>query len=92
MTSPNARIVTTLRSAALAAMLGIGVATMPVVAQDSTPEDDPVVAAATPEEEDEGFNDWGLLGFIGLAGLAGLMNRNRSTEVRTVDRTTEPRV
>jgi hypothetical protein len=86
------RITTTLRTAALAAALGIGVATMPAAAQDATPEDDPVAAAATPEEEDEGFNDWGLLGLLGLGGLAGLLNRNRSTEVRTVDRTTEPRI
>ena len=26
-------------------------------------------------EEDEGFDDWGLLGLLGLAGLAGLLKR-----------------
>lgn len=49
-----------------------------VVAQD-TP-DVPVV-----EEEDSGFDDWGLLGLLGLAGLAGLKKRSEP-EVRTVDR------
>lgn len=49
-----------------------------VVAQD-TPD------APAAEEEDGGFDDWGLLGLLGLAGLAGLRKRSEP-EVRTVDR------
>lgn len=84
MSFGHTRIMTTLRSAALATALGLGVAVSgPVAAQDTTtPEDDPVTA-----ETDEGFDDWGLLGLLGLAGLAGL--RKRDPEVRTVDRTVD---
>ncbi|MEJ7653434.1 MAG: WGxxGxxG family protein [Chloroflexia bacterium] len=35
-------------------------------------------------QQDEGFNDWGLLGLLGLAGLAGL--RRRSDDRRVDDR------
>ncbi len=54
-----------------------------VMAQD-TPEA-PVV-----EEEDGGFDDWGLLGLLGLGGLAGLLKRPEK-EVRTVDRVVDAR-
>lgn len=49
-----------------------------VMAQD-TP-DTPAV-----EEEDSGFDDWGLLGLLGLGGLAGLKKRSEP-EVRTIER------
>jgi hypothetical protein len=39
-----------------------------VSAQDTTPP-------AT-EEDDGGFDDWGLLGLLGLAGLLGLKRRD----------------
>jgi MYXO-CTERM domain-containing protein len=60
----------------LAVMFGSLTITL-AAAQDAEP-------AAT-EEEDGGFDDWGLLGLLGLAGLAGL--RKREPEVRT----TQPR-
>ena len=73
-----------LRAAAVGLMLGAFVSG-PVMAQEAQPAllaqtADPVV-----EEEDEGgFDDWGLLGLLGLAGLAGL--KKREPEVRTMDR------
>lgn len=91
MSLRETKITTTLRSTALAIALGFGVAVSgPVAAQVSpTAEDDPVTAAPATEEEDEGFDDWGLLGLLGLAGLAGL--KKREPEVRTVESTTTPR-
>ncbi|MBA2276169.1 MAG: WGxxGxxG-CTERM domain-containing protein [Chloroflexia bacterium] len=54
------------------------------MAQDATQV--PAAVAQTAEEEDEGgFDDWGLLGLLGLIGLAGL--RRREPKVRRVDRT-----
>ncbi len=91
MSLRETKITTTLRSTALAVALGFGLAVSgPVAAQVSpTAEDEPVTAAPA-TEEDEGFDDWGLLGLLGLAGLAGL--RKREPEVRTVESTTTPRV
>jgi hypothetical protein len=47
----------------------------------TTPPDDPndVEAIDNPvdENDDEGFDDWGLLGLLGLAGLAGLTGMKR---------------
>ena len=54
-----------------------GTAVTNVAAQDTTP---------AVEEDDDGFDDWGLLGLLGLAGLLGLKRRDDHTEVR-VDRT-----
>jgi MYXO-CTERM domain-containing protein len=81
-----------LRTSALALALLLGLLTAgPVLAQDATQT--PSNAAQTADDEDEGgFDDWGLLGLLGLAGLAGL--RRREPEVRrverTVDRTNDP--
>ena len=44
--------------------------------------EDPVAA-----EEDEGFDDWGLLGLLGLAGLAGLLRRPQPVVHETERRT-----
>jgi MYXO-CTERM domain-containing protein len=55
----------------------------------------PVAAQETPdvpavEEEDSGFDDWGLFGLLGLAGLLGLRKReDHGTHV--VERVGEPR-
>jgi MYXO-CTERM domain-containing protein len=55
------------------------------IAQDAaTGAANQVEAAQSPEEDDGGFDDWGLLGLLGLAGLAGL--RKREPDVRTVER------
>lgn len=55
----------------------------------TTPPDDPndVEAIDNPldENDDSGFDDWGLLGLLGLLGLAGLSGRKRAVDVRTYD-------
>jgi len=72
---------TVLRVAAIALAMMFGtIGVTSVSAQDASP-----VAQATSEDEDSGFDDWGLLGLLGLAGLAGLLKRP-THEVRTVDR------
>lgn len=67
-----------LRAAMVAALLALGaVMSGPVTAQDATaPADEAAgqVEEAT-DEDDDGFDDWGLLGLLGLAGLAGLVRR-----------------
>lgn len=71
-----------LQAVALALALTLGsLAAVPAGAQEET---QPVAA-----EEDNGFDDWGLLGLLGLLGLAGL--RRREPEVRTVEPTRAPR-
>jgi hypothetical protein len=54
----------------------------------TTPPDDPndVEAIDNPldENDDEGFDDWGLLGLVGLLGLLGLGGRRRNDRVVTV--------
>lgn len=68
------------------ALLAFGLLTGGAMAQATpTEEADPIVAVpAATEEEDEGFDDWGLLGLLGLLGLAGL--RRNEPEARTVER------
>ena len=71
---------TRIRATARVAAVGLAVifgslAITSAAAQDAEP-------AAT-EEEDGGFDDWGLLGLLGLAGLAGL--KKREPDVRTVE-------
>ena len=73
-------------TAAIAAALTV----IPVTtALATTPPDDPndVEAIDNPldENDDSGFDDWGLLGLLGLAGLAGLAGRKRHDDVRTYD-------
>ncbi len=79
----NTKGLTGLRAGAVALLLGACLSG-PVMAQDTQP----VLLAQTAEqpadEDDGGFDDWGLLGLLGLAGLAGL--KKREPEVRTVDR------
>ena len=73
----------TLGVAAMAATLTLIPAT---TALATTPPDDPndIEAIDNPldENDDEGFDDWGLLGLVGLVGLAGLAGRKRH-DVRT---------
>ena len=72
-------------TAAIAAALTI----IPVTALATTPPEDPndVVSVDNPMDENDegGFDDWGLLGLLGLAGLAGLTGRKRNDAVRTYD-------
>jgi MYXO-CTERM domain-containing protein len=71
----------------LAAVIAAGVTIMPAVASATTPPSDPndVAAVDNPvdENDDGGFDDWGLLGLLGLLGLAGL--KRRDNRVVTVD-------
>lgn len=70
---------TLLQATAIGCALTFGSIGMSNVMAQDTP-DVPAV-----EEEDSGFDDWGLLGLLGLAGLAGLKKRP-DTQVRTVER------
>ena len=75
------RLTTLLRTIMIAALLAFGLlASAPVAAQDEDPVDETTeqvdeATDAVGDEEDDGFDDWGLLGLLGLAGLAGLMRR-----------------
>jgi MYXO-CTERM domain-containing protein len=59
-----------------------GAAVTDVAAQDTTP---------TTQEDDGGFDDWGLLGLLGLAGLLGLKRREEHADVRVERRAVEQR-
>lgn len=67
--------------------IAVGLVVVPATALATTPPDDPndVAAVDNPvdENDDGGFDDWGLFGLLGLLGLAGL--KRRDTRVRTVD-------
>ena len=94
-------LTTMLRTAALALALLLGLAAVDVGAQTATEATDDAVDVQTgtveeAADEDEGFDDWGLLGLLGLGGLAGLLRRpqppvvmdipvTRTTVERTVD-------
>ncbi|HSP27033.1 MAG TPA: WGxxGxxG family protein [Ilumatobacteraceae bacterium] len=74
----------TLTAAAFAAALTV----IPVTtALATTPPEDPndVEAIDNPldENDESGFDDWGLLGLLGLVGLAGLTGRNRHDDRTT---------
>ena len=83
----------TITTTALAAALTV----IPVSAAfATTPPDDPndVEVIDNPVDEnddDSGFDDWGLLGLLGLVGLAGLAGRKRQDVVRTYDERTVTR-
>ena len=64
---------------AIIAFLGI---TSPVVAQTDTGGTG--TTTMTHDDDDRGFDDWGLLGLLGLAGLLG-RKRNNDTTVRRTD-------
>ena len=60
------------------------------MAQEDPADPNDVSAVDNPvdENDDGGFDDWGLLGLVGLAGLAGLAGRKRVTQDARYDRTT----
>ena len=58
-------------SAALAAMLSMGLGTAAMAATSSAPVAQTEVDEGTNDDGEEGF-EWGLLGLVGLLGLAGL--------------------
>ena len=66
---------------------------LPVAAQEATEPAVTTTAQVDVADEDEGFNDWGILGLAGLAGLAGLLRRQDRPAVidptRTATRASE---
>lgn len=65
-----------LRTGGLALALLLGAASVAPAAAQTETADEPVAAQTSDTEEDDGgFDDWGLLGLLGLAGLAGLARR-----------------
>ena len=63
---------------ATGAALVLTLAAAPSFAQDTTTTD---TVTAESGEDDNGFDEWGLLGLLGLAGLLGLKRKDdhRST-------------
>jgi len=80
-----------MRKIILSTAVAAGLTIMPAVAFATTPPSDPndVAAVDNPvdENDDGGFDDWGLLGLLGLLGLAGLKRRDNRTVVVDNDRT-----
>ena len=68
----------TLTGAILTMLLFAGAA-VPAVAQ--TPTDQ---TTTRDMDDDDGFDDWGLLGLLGLAGLLGRKGRTVVTDTRRV--------
>ena len=58
----------TLISFLLAMTLVLGGATAAMAQESDAPQ--------TSSDDDDGFDEWGLLGLLGLAGLAGLKRRD----------------
>ena len=83
------KIITTMTM--VAALSGFTTAT----AFATTPPDDPndVEAIDNPldDNDESGFDDWGLLGLLGLLGLAGLRPRRDNTVVVRDDTSTRTR-
>jgi hypothetical protein len=79
-----------MRKTLTATVFAVGLSVIPATAAlATTPPDDPndVGAIDNPvdENDESGFDDWGLLGLLGLVGLAGLAGRKRVNDVRTYD-------
>lgn len=58
----------------IALLLSLGLVGKPAVAQTTEP-----AATGTQIDDDDGFDDWGLLGLLGLAGLMGRRRDPRDT-------------
>lgn len=67
----------------LAAALITGGNAGSAMAQDDVVVGSPAMAA----DDDEGFDDWGLLGLLGLLGLAGLTRRDHNDHRHTTTTT-----
>ena len=69
-----------MRKLIMTTVVAAGLTVMPAVAFATTPPNDPndVSAVDNPvdQNDDGGFDDWGLLGLLGLLGLAGLKRRD----------------
>ncbi|MET0145891.1 MAG: WGxxGxxG family protein [Ilumatobacteraceae bacterium] len=80
-----------MRKIIMSTAVAAGLAIMPAVAFATTPPSDPndvaVVDNPVDENDDGGFDDWGLLGLLGLLGLVGLKRRNDRVLAVDNDRT-----
>ncbi len=70
----------------IALVVGLFLTAGTVHAQD-TDTDPPAVQTTEVEEDEGGFDDWGLLGLLGLLGLAGLRRQPDRVVTPTVQRT-----
>lgn len=69
----DTKVMAAVRASIVALLLTFAISTSGSVSAQTATE---VPEAAQVEEEDEGgFDDWGLLGLLGLLGLAGLRKR-----------------
>jgi MYXO-CTERM domain-containing protein len=73
-------------TAVAAALTIIPMSTALATTPPSDPNDVAAVDSPVDENDDGGFDDWGLFGLLGLLGLLGLKRRNEPTRV-DVDRT-----
>ena len=74
-------------AAVAAALTVIPVSTAFATTPPSDPNDVTSVDNPLDENDDGGFDDWGLLGLLGLVGLLGLKRRNEPTRRIEVDHT-----
>lgn len=86
------KLMTWVRAVVIALLLGFGaVALQPATAQDAATEvateaaETVDQAADTGDDDDGGFDDWGLFGLLGLLGLGGLLRRPKAV-VHDTDR------
>ncbi len=75
-------IATTAISAALT-LVPVSGAFAQTTVPPSDPNDVQTINNPLDENDDGGFNDWGLLGLLGLAGLAGLKRRDSIQHTNT---------
>ena len=65
-----------------AALTAIPVSTALATTPPADPNDVEAVDNPVDDNDESGFDDWGLLGLLGLLGLAGLKRRHDVTTVR----------
>ena len=73
-------------TAVAAALTIIPMSTAFATTPPSDPNDVGAIDNPLDENDDGGFDDWGLIGLLGLLGLLGLKRRHEPTRVE-VDRT-----
>jgi hypothetical protein len=73
----------TRRNTALAMLAALSLTASGAAMAQGTATDDPAMAGAPVEEEDDDSGKWGLLGLLGLAGLLGMKRRDDDRDRRT---------
>jgi len=69
------KVMPALRAGLVALVLTLAIVTGGSVSAQTATEVPVSAQAQTEDEDDGGFDDWGLLGLLGLLGLAGLRKR-----------------